>query len=116
MGWFATINQKDIHTADLLQQRARIFEFLDEVKEKELINEDFYSHFLLGGKEWIDTYTTILNTSSTLTESGEDMKKMIWETTIHTLKNQNKKSTFRETQRNLLSTASHLVALWKERL
>ena len=114
---FIKIHSADITTKQLVEKRKLIFDFLSEVKNKELTNENFFSHFLVGGKDWINTYSTVLKKDSgTLSEEGDKIKNLIWETTIHSLKNKNKEVTLREAKINLLPTATRLINLWKETL
>jgi hypothetical protein len=108
---------KDITPQQLGEKRKLIFDFLSEVKNKEITNENFYSHFLIGGNDWIKTYSTVLKKDTgLLSENGDKIKNLLWETTIHSLKNKNKEVTLREAQRNILPTADRLVSLWKETL
>ena len=114
---FLQEQSRDITTQQLGEKRKVIFEFLHEVKKKELTNENFYSHFLVGGKEWITAYSTVLKKDSgLLSEEGDTIRKLVWETTIQSLKNKNKEVSLRDTQRDLLPTATRLVNLWKETL
>ena len=114
---FIKIHSADITTKQLVEKRKLIFDFLSEVKNKELTNENFYSHFLVGGKDWINTYSTVLKKDSgILSEEGDKIKNLIWETTIHSLKKKNKEVTLREAKINLLPTATRLINLWKETL
>jgi len=114
---FIKVRSQHVTTAQLVEKRKLIFDFLSEVKNKEMTNENFYSHFLIGGKDWIDTYSTVLKKDSgLLSEDGDKIKNLIWDTTIHSLKNKNKEVTLREAKRNIIPTANRLINLWKETL
>ena len=102
---------------NVIENRKKLFNYLDELNKNNLINEKYLSHFLIGGKDWVNKFSVVSNSDlDDLQENSEFVRNIIFNNTKLKLDKKINKPSFLDTKRNLLEAADNTVKLWKENL
>jgi len=111
------LSEKDITPIkeSVVESRVILFNHLDLLSKKTLMTEQQLSHFLIGGKNWVDKFsiTTSLDLDL-LKENSNKVRDIIFNNTQLKLSTDKTQPSFRETKIGLLETAISTTQLWKK--
>ena len=66
----------------MIENRKKLFNYLDELNKNNLINEKYLSHFLIGGKDWVNKFSVVSNSDlDDLQENSEFVRNIIFNNT-----------------------------------
>ncbi len=108
------LTEKDISPVknSVLENRVTLFTYLNNLSEKNIINEEELSHLLVGGKNWTDRFT-ISNSIDLddLKESSNKIRDIIFHNSKLQL-NHIVNPSFIDVKRNVLNESKRVVKLW----
>ena len=97
--------------------RSNVFKYLNNLKETNFTSPLNYSHFLIGGKKWVEKYQDILNVKNDyITENADTVKEFVINSALQNITNEKLDYNLQETRKEIFPTSDRLIKLWEKSL